>query len=76
MRWEYSTLGSYRSELQVPSFIVNECTKGTTVTPQSPKEECVETKDNQSVQAHERRRDVFGSFIESAFRKYICLAAL
>jgi len=41
MHWEYSALGSHCSELQVPSFIVNECTKGTTVIPQGPKEEFV-----------------------------------
>ena len=33
--------GHVFSELQVPSFIVNERTKGTTVTPQGPKEDWV-----------------------------------
>ena len=41
MLWESSTLGSHCSKLQVPSFIINERTEGTTVTSQGPKEEPV-----------------------------------
>ena len=41
MRWEYSTLGSNCATLQVQSLIVIERTKGTTVTPQGPKEKRV-----------------------------------
>ena len=46
IRWECSTLGSNCSELQVPSFIVNERTKGTTVTPPGPKEKRVAARVN------------------------------